>query len=258
MSKNIIFYFTGTGNSLKVAKDVASKLEDCEIVSMPAYKDNNLLGSMDRIGFIFPVYGGLPNFVKKFISEVEFPKDKNIYYFSVVTCGFFKWNSISMINEKLMAKGIILNAGFDIKMVANAIPLYNITKKVESINKKSQMKIDIIAEKIIQRVNKRIPKRNPLMSRQDKFTEGELFPMLDKNYNVSENCNGCGVCSKVCPVKNIEIIESRPVFKHTCEQCMACIHLCPSKAINFENKTQNRRRYINPDVTINEIINGYK
>ena len=28
MSKNIIFYFSGTGNSLKVAKDVAAAIED--------------------------------------------------------------------------------------------------------------------------------------------------------------------------------------------------------------------------------------
>jgi ferredoxin len=189
---------------------------------------------------------------------VKFPKDKNIYYFSVVTCGFFKWNSISLINEKLTAKGINLNAAFDIKMVANAISLYNITSRVKSIHKKSQGKIEHIAERIKQKENKRIPKSNPLMAKLDGFTEGESFPMIDKDYNVSENCNGCGICSKVCPVKNIEIIESRPVFKHTCEQCMACIHLCPSKAINYEDKTQNRRRYINPDVTINEIINGYK
>jgi MinD superfamily P-loop ATPase len=80
---------------------------------------------------------------------------------------------------------------------------------------------------------------------------------MDKNFNVSENCTGCGICSKVCPVRNIEMVNNRPNFKHICEQCAACVQLCPSKALNIENKTQSRRRYINPDITITEIINGY-
>ena len=31
---NIVFYFSGTGNSLKVAKSLAKELDDCEIISM--------------------------------------------------------------------------------------------------------------------------------------------------------------------------------------------------------------------------------
>jgi flavodoxin len=94
MSKNIIFYFTGTGNSLKVAKDVANIIHDCKVVSMSAYKEDDYLNDMERIGFVFPVYGSLPNLVNKFISNTEFPKNKDIYYFTVVTCGHFKWNGI--------------------------------------------------------------------------------------------------------------------------------------------------------------------
>jgi flavodoxin len=84
MSKNIIFYFTGTGNSLKVAKDVANVIGNCKVVSMAsAYKVSNkynLFDDVDRIGFVYPVYGGPPNFVRKFVSELAFPKNKNIYY----------------------------------------------------------------------------------------------------------------------------------------------------------------------------------
>ena len=34
MKKNIVYVFTGTGNSLKVAKDIAAVLSYCEIISM--------------------------------------------------------------------------------------------------------------------------------------------------------------------------------------------------------------------------------
>jgi ferredoxin/flavodoxin len=259
MSQNIIFYFTGTGNSLKVAKDVANVIKNCKVISMSsasytAFSEYNFFDDVERIGFIYPVYGGPPNFVKKFISELTFQKDKNIYYFAVVTCGSFKWNSISTIKDKLMEKEITLNAGFAIKMVANAIGLYNIANDVEKILKKAQIKINCIAEKIKSKENNTILNSDPLIFLHNKFAKS--LPAMDNNYNISENCIGCKICSKVCPVKNIEIINKKPVFKHTCEQCMACIHLCPSEAINYKDKTQNKKRYINPDVTIEEIING--
>jgi ferredoxin len=258
MAKNVIFYFTGTGNSLKAAKDIAHSIGDCKVVSMPfAYTSRdecNLCDDIERIGFIYPVYGGPPNFVKKFVSELTFPKDKNIYYFVAVTCGIFKWNSIAIIKDKLMEKEIKLNAGFSIKMIANAISLYNITNNVEKILKKAQIKINYVAEKIKLKENNIILYSDPLITFHDKFAKS--LATMDSNYHVSGNCIGCNICSQVCPVKNIEIVNNKPVFKHTCEQCMACIHLCPSKAINYGNKTQNKKRYINPDVTIKEIING--
>ncbi len=42
MSKNIIFYFTGTGNSLKVARDIAKELGDCEIKLITNFKERVL------------------------------------------------------------------------------------------------------------------------------------------------------------------------------------------------------------------------
>jgi ferredoxin len=254
MPKNIIFYFTGTGNSLKVAKDVANVIHDCKIVSMASYKKDAYLNDMERIGFVFPVYGSLPNLVNKFISNTEFPKNKDIYYFTVVTCGHFKWNSIPALNEKLLEKGITLNAGFNVKMVANAISLYDIPNNIDKILKKAQKNIDLITEKIRLKETRNIQKRNPLMFWQENFVKS--LPAMDKNFNISTDCKSCGICEKVCPVKNIEIINGQPLFKHNCEQCLACIHHCPSKALNIENKTQNKKRYINPDVTLNEIING--
>jgi ferredoxin len=254
MTKNIIFYFTGTGNSLKAAKDISKCLDDSKVISMTSFRDYTLLNDVERIGFVFPVYGALPNFVNKFISGIKFPNNKNIYYFTIVTCGHFKWNSIAIVNEKLKEKGIILNAGYHVKMVANAISAYNIPDKLEKIHKKSQTRINFIAEKIKQKEHTKIPSINPLFFWQEKFLQS--LPVMDRDFKVSSDCKGCGICAQVCPVKNIEIVNGRHLFNHNCEQCLACIHHCPSKVINYKNKTQNRKRYINPDVTTGEIIKG--
>jgi len=59
MSKNIIFYFFGTGNSLKAAKDIANAIEDCELISM---RESRMLSSTyEQIGLVYPIYiGGMP------------------------------------------------------------------------------------------------------------------------------------------------------------------------------------------------------
>lgn len=78
--------------------------------------------------------------------------------------------------------------------------------------------------------------------------------LRDTGYLTSIQCKACGICEKVCPVSNIEIVNGIPTFKHQCEQCMACIQLCPHAAINYKNKTHTRLRYHNKDITIKDYI----
>jgi MinD superfamily P-loop ATPase len=76
---------------------------------------------------------------------------------------------------------------------------------------------------------------------------------MDRDYNVNSNCAGCAICEKVCPVKNIEMANNKPQFKHHCENCTACIQFCPQKAVNYKDATQNRRRYTNPEIDYAEL-----
>jgi flavodoxin len=52
--ENIVFYFSGTGNSLKVAKTLAKELGNCEIVSMGKTEKFNVTNQYDTIGFVHP------------------------------------------------------------------------------------------------------------------------------------------------------------------------------------------------------------
>ena len=79
------------------------------------------------------------------------------------------------------------------------------------------------------------------------------YKTIDKDYNLNEFCNGCGICASVCPARNIEIVTGKPVFKHHCEHCLACIHWCPQRAINYGKKTQKRKRYHHPKVEVPQL-----
>ena len=79
------------------------------------------------------------------------------------------------------------------------------------------------------------------------------IPAMDKDFFSDEKCNGCGICSKVCPVNNIEIIKAKPVWMHRCEQCMACLQWCPQEAIQYGKNTTGRTRYRHPSVKLEDI-----
>ena len=73
---------------------------------------------------------------------------------------------------------------------------------------------------------------------------------------VSENCIGCGICEKVCPIDNFYIENGRAMRREdTCEFCLACAQNCPQKAIGLSMADKNPdARYRNPNISLQEII----
>lgn len=68
--KNIIFYFSGTGNSLQLAKDIAKEIGDCEVLNLAQY-DTSSRVTAERVGIVFPVYfWGIPLAVADFIGKL--------------------------------------------------------------------------------------------------------------------------------------------------------------------------------------------
>jgi ferredoxin/flavodoxin len=252
---NIVFYFTGTGNSLKVAKTIAKELENVEIVSMNKFEKCNLEKHYDSIGFVYPVYyWGVPRIVRNFIERIDLSNNSNAYFYAIATYGGFLGNGISQLNELLKDKHKIeLNYGQKLKMFGNYIIAYDMNKKVSKITNRSDKKMIPILNAIKNKKNKHIKKS---WKKFDSFYYKyiDTLKTMDQDYNINDSCTGCGICEGICPVKNIKIISGRPNFKHSCEQCLSCIQYCPQKAINYKDLTQSRRRYTNPEITYKELL----
>ena len=78
---------------------------------------------------------------------------------------------------------------------------------------------------------------------------------MDKQFWVTDRCNSCGICVKVCPVNNINLIEGKPVWQHKCEHCLGCLQWCPKEAIQFGKSTAKRKRYHHPDIKVQDFMN---
>ncbi len=257
--KTILYYFTGTGNSLAVAKKISTGLGDCELVSISSLQEQeHITPEANRVGIICPDYFlGLPVMVSSFIKRIDLSQVP--YLFSVVTYG--ESGDVSVLTQiddsirKRSNRG--LSAGFSVRMPGNYILLYNppTGTKQQAILKSADQKIQNIINDITQ--GKKLPlKRSLLWSLlhtlfYPRFVSG--VHNKDTLFTVTDACTSCGICSDICPADNIEMMNNKPVWKHQCELCCGCIHLCPVHAIQAGKKTAGRAQYRNPDVSVSEL-----
>lgn len=259
--KTEIYYFTGTGNSLVVANDLAEKLQPSETIPIAGLiEKESIISNADRIGIVFPVYiWTMPLIVREFAEKLQIPE--STYVFGIATYGSMPGASLLHLNKTLRGKGLKLSAGFGIRMPGNYTPLYG------AIPDEKQQKLFAQEKKEITEISEIIRTGKPSGIKSDFFLLNIFFSGLigksgisrisgmDKNFWVNEKCTGCAICASVCPVENIEMVEGKPRWKHSCQQCMACLQWCPEESIQYGKKTSARRRYHHRDIEIAEIIN---
>jgi flavodoxin/ferredoxin len=256
-AETTIFYFTATGNSLKVARDLADQLGDAELVSIPRTADAAVGAQSEATGVVFPTYfGGLPLIVRRFLETWQ-PAP---YVFAITTCGGMAGGSLKQMARMLRSRGTVLSAGFAVNMPGNYARLYgaNPPERQQRYFATEQGRIEAIAETVRQRQTGPIessfflPSWGLALLYRFYFAAGAA--RQDGIFWADENCNGCGVCCQVCPVANIELRDARPAWLHHCEQCYACLQWCPQEAIQANRKTPLRQRYRNPGVALKDII----
>lgn len=252
MKDNAIFYFSGTGNSLQVAKDLADSLGNAEVINMAKFNTDSEIDSK-RIGIVFPVYcWGPPLIVNNFADKIRV--SKNTYIFLIATYGGFPGTALEILAEHFNKREISINSAHNIFMPGNCIRSYGAfdnTKQQRCFVKEKIAVGKIVKEIELYSTNIKAAKINLIGSAIFKKTYYSMMKdcySSDQYYSVGDSCNSCGICESVCPVQNITIDTGKPVWHHKCESCMACIQRCPQEAINYKDKTQRRKRYVNPNV----------
>ena len=242
-----VFYFTATGNSLAVAKHIGGNL-----ISIPQVIDSeNLHYKDDAIGIVFPVFWwSTPIMVRQFLDKVSFETD---YLFAIGTCGNVIGGAMTDLHKQVKRKGYSFSYTNHILMLDNYIPVFDMDSQLKKLPKKY---VDESIAQIVTDIGNRTQKKAKAHFGKRAMTA--LFRQIfrpEKNaqkYIVTSSCNSCGVCSKVCPAKNITV-TSKVSFDNHCEGCLACLHLCPQNALHLKSEKSNTR-WLNPEVTPDEII----
>ncbi|HWQ77233.1 MAG TPA: EFR1 family ferrodoxin [Anaerovoracaceae bacterium] len=245
--KTIIYYFSGRGNSCRIAKDLSKKLGDSDAIYMKRTNDTNdttANGSVDCIGIVSPVIDfGLPGYVKRYIKALKV--GGRPYVFSVVTCGGMPCASMLQMKKLIKEKGLKLDAGFTVKFGPEPYSDREWKELLDGMALAISSKTAVPPDKISFRDRALTALLNPIAR---SMIKGE-----DRKFKASGDCDGCGVCARVCPAGNIEIVSGRPEWKHKCEQCAACFAWCPEQAISGTNLAA-KTKYRNPHVTLARFI----
>jgi ferredoxin len=256
--KTKIYYLTGSGNSLWVARTLARELGDPEVVSMAAWRQEKKTIEDREIGLVFPVHiWGVPRLVLEFVEELKGLQPA--YVFAVAVNAGQVANTLVQLKKILKSCGLDLSMGFEIPLPSNYIPWGGPGPK-EKQNLRfasARKKISGIAA-AVKAKDKGTVEKGPLWQRvlftlfyKMSFSQ---IPKMDRKFWVDEKCNQCSICSKVCPVENITLPEGQPTWNQRCEQCFACLQWCPQEAIQYGKKTPQYERYHHPEVKLNDVL----
>jgi len=252
---NIIYCFSGTGNSMNAAMKIAKTLKNTTIISMRCKPKDVSAENADIIGFIFPVYHwSLPEAATRFIKEIEI--NQKAYIFGIATCGGWHVNALNDLSSLIKNKGLKVAYSRALYIVANYVAEYEPFPDPRKKLPVAETELNEIAHEISEKVTNKAPKtslRKELLRLFEKPFVRSLR-QKDRYFNVSDSCVACGLCEKICIVKNITIADGKPVFHNDCAQCMGCIAYCPKGAINYKNKTQKRTKYRHPNISANMLI----
>lgn len=242
------YYFSGTGNSYAVCKKLSESF-NCEMTAIKDLENHSTVIESKRVGLVFPIYyQDMPNIVHQFISNSNWTQAD--YIFTIPTFGGGPGTSFKSIDELLRSKGKNLSFSFGIHMPQNAF--YKRFENIEVLLEKMNESIIVIHHSILAKASGYASN-----SRLQFYLEKPLIPLFKKIYKryfeketgIKENrieqiyhldaltqandlCNGCGMCLNICPVQNIQMIETNPQWLHHCENCLACYNACPQKAIS--------------------------
>lgn len=243
----MVFYFTGTGNSLWAAQALAQEGE--QIVSvMDAVRQKRFsytLGENEALGFVFPVF--FYTVSDPILELVRNLKVENAsYVYAVIPCGASIGPAGGFLKSELKKRGLELQRVDPLVVPDGALIFYDIDtpEKMALQLEKSAEELKSIRGAIQRREPNRITGSAALGKTG---LAAYHLSMRTKKFRADDKCVGCGKCASICPAEAIQMVNGRPAWKKDkCLKCCGCINRCPVGAIQYGGKTASRGRYVNP------------
>lgn len=244
----MILYFTGTGNSRHIARLISKEIDD-EIMSINELiksGSNNEIKSDKPFVFIAPTYAWrIPMVVEKFIKNIKLSGNRKVYF--ILTCGADTGDATSFLKDISKEKGLEFMGLRALVMPDNYIVMYSTPSDEE--NERRIKNVEEEVNKIVKYIvsgRKFEENKTTIIDRMKSNSINKMFYKIyvsAKGFHTTGKCISCGKCEGLCPLNNIILVDEKPKWGENCTHCMACICGCPTYAIEYKNKTKNRRRY---------------
>jgi len=259
-----ICYFSGTGNSLHVARELNRRLPGATLVPMVgALNDGCIETQADTIGVVFPIHNlSIPVVVRQFLQQVDLTSAGYIFAISTRLCLDRVFSDIDRILAK---QGKSLDASFAVEMPCTYTPMFEIPPRedIAVMEAELQRRLDEI-QVVVGNKQANRQKDEPWVAALGRLVYPVVstymrivrFPDMARSFYWDSKCTGCGVCEKVCLSGRIKLVNGKPEWMNhiDCSFCFACLHYCPAQAVQLRGrKTDSKARYHHSQVNAADI-----
>ena len=249
----MILWYSGCGNSRFVADQLSAGLGDSNMVFIPEAARNDTplqFREGEILGIVFPVYSwSVPRLVSEFIRRASVI-GRPSYVFAACTCGDQTGLTYEHLKKDLSKQGLKLDAFFSFQMPETYINLPGFELDTPENAKRKINGTKAQLEETVRLIQQRATGNFDKLKGGSSFLKSNILKPLfysllitGRKFTVSDQCIGCGICAKSCPLQNITIENGRPHWNGHCTNCMSCYHRCPKNAINFGKSTQGKGQY---------------
>lgn len=254
-----IYYFSGTGNSFFVAKELHTHFAGSSMESIMNFRQKEIVkAGEDEIVIVCPIHHyGIPIVAEEFINKIETERSTPLSI--ICTAEFPNGIAMGQVNKLCKKKDLNLQRSFYLKMPTNYV-----------IGSKMLSQQDI--EKTYTQAAVKIGKILNLIESRKRYVEGDStiyriitsaktrydeyrkrYGVYDADFFITDKCKRCGKCEINCPSKNISM-DGEPQWKGECLACLRCINICPTQAIEFGEKSLGKDRYFNQEIGLEEYL----
>lgn len=250
----MILYFSGTGNSLAISREIAVETGD-RVMAMG--EESDLRGER-RVGLVYPCYWfNAPRAVMERVRKMEISREA--YVFIVISCGAQAGNAIWSVRKVLEEKGVEVAYSNKLREPDNSAIGFGRNPNEQGWKfEKYAGRMKSIAMDVAREERKlRYGWWGPIGALcGGKRMQGWTLPMLTPKVS-EEKCVGCGICAGVCPQGNIKMEGGKARCGGECTQCLACVHFCPHQAMELGKRgTPKEHQYHHPGVTMRDLMRG--
>lgn len=215
----VIYFFSGTGNSFKIAEALSKKIGNARVIPVSAAAPEDLDG-VSSVGLVFPVLMfGIPLYVRDFLKKTA-SHFGGKYAFFVASNGGNVAGSFSQI-ARLVKSGHTRSSYHSF-----VVPRKNFNRE-EFDSRVDGIAASVATEKIVQAERRSFSDRVILTGILNVLGNA----MMRRAFTASEKCSGCGSCYRICPANNITMVDGKPRWSTHCNVCYGCVNWCQAKAI---------------------------